>query len=466
MTNHKTTISSIFLIFLLISVFWSLFLRQAEGSSDIWWNSAWTYRRLFNITETSGFTFDDFPVEISFEHSGHSQTDGRDIRVIENFTELPYAITSINSSWVTLIFELNLTALSTKEISIYYGNPSALTPDYPLVPLTFSGGPKQGNATIDNRIFIGWDNVAWGVQPGWFIVGGNLVYIDNNQVVLWNDFRLDLNNNGVFEATEDLLTDFDVWIGGIGRSHFTISSSVGRSFGLGDFQRCVQTSIFVDLVFADARLRVFKKQNFVETGQADRLQMEGTSWDFAKYQNGSEENIIDGLNTNGPSNDPLWNIMYNSSVNPGWMACRNSMTGYVIGSVGFNTDPNYLFYFPAKEAHAWDRLIMFDYTANQTQDPYDQPADCRIYWYADGSNSYEGIDKTAAILTNLPSTSFISEETVPEFSPSFALPLLMIAALVSVVIFRRYARHRKGYLDSSHSKTRSLVFKPWSTRPT
>jgi hypothetical protein len=424
--------------FLLFSTLISSFdIPSVRSAENDWWYSAWPYRRQVSITETTGLNLTFYPIEVSFIHNGHVKTDGSDIRVVDDSTEIPYHITSKNSSWATVMFQTNLTSLSTKNIYIYYGNTQATAQSYPLVPLTFYGGPKQGNATIDNRIFIGWDNVAWGVQPGYYIVGGNLVYIDNNQVVLWDDFRLDFNNNGVFEENEDLLTDFDLWKGGIGRSLVDLGNYVLRSYGLGDFQDYVQTPIFVDLIFADARLRVFKGQNLVETVQADRLQMESTSWDFAEHQDGMEENIIDGLNTNGPASDPLWSIMYNSSVNPGWMAFRNSMTGYVIGAIGFNTDPDYLFRFWAKEAHAWDRLIMFDYTTNETQDPYDQPADCRIYWYADGTNGYTEINRTAAMLSSPPTTSMPTEEAVPEFPSFLVLPLFMIATLMVIIVLRR-----------------------------
>ena len=76
---------------------------------------------------------------------------------------------------------------------------------------------------------------------------------------------------------------------------------------------------YVEIIFRNATLRVYKGHNFVEATQADRLQMEGTLWDYARYKGGLEKNIIDGLNTNGPPNDPTWNTLYSSSANPGWM---------------------------------------------------------------------------------------------------------------------------------------------------
>jgi len=418
-------------------------VKPAASTEDNWWNPNWTYRRQVNITENSGYSLINFPIEASFMHDGHVQAEGRDIRIIENDTEILYCITGINSTWATVMFEINLTSLSTKSIYIYYGNENATSPNYPLVPLVISEGQQEGNATIDDRIFIGWNYVAWGVQPGWYIVGGNLVYIDNNPVVLWTDFRLDFDNDGIFEENEDLITDFDMWVGGIGRYLMDMGNFVERSYGLGDYQSYVRTPIYVDIVFQDVTLRVYKGYNFVETVQADRLQMESTSWDYARYQGGPEENIIDGLNTNGPPSDPMWNMLYNSSINPGWMAYRNSLNGYVFGAIGFNINTTYMYYFSAKESHAYDRLMFFDYATEQTLDPYNQPLACKIYWYADGSNGYSEINKTATTLSNPPLVSVLPEEIVPEFpSPTILLIAMVITAIV-VIIGRRKFRLRQ-----------------------
>jgi len=398
---------ALLLIVMLTSV---LNIQPARSVENNWWNSDWVYRRQVNITEISGYSLVNFPVEVTFRHDGHVEADGGDIRVIENDIELPYCITKMNSTWATLMFEINLTSLSTKSIYIYYGNSNATTPNYPLVPLTISGGQKTGNATIDDRIFIGWDYVAWGVQPGWYIVGGAVVYIDNNPVVLWTDFRMDFDKDDVFEEDEDLLTDIQSWKGGIGRYHGSIERFVERSYGLGDYQNYVQTPVYVDIVFVDVTLRVYKGHSFVETTQADRLQMESSSWDNARYCDAIEENIIDGEN----AQPDLWNILYNSTTNPGWMAFRNSLTGYILGGIGFNINSSYMYHFPAKESHAWDRLILFDYTNEQSLNPYDQPMECKIYWYADGSDKYSEINRTATILGNRPTVSVLSEEITPE----------------------------------------------------
>jgi hypothetical protein len=120
-------------------------IQPVRSTENDWWNSNWTYRRQVNITENSGYSLIDFPIEVSFMHDGHVQAEGKDIRVIENDTEIPYCITGINSTWATVMFEINLTSLSTKSIYIYYGNENATSPNYPLVPLVISEGQQEGN---------------------------------------------------------------------------------------------------------------------------------------------------------------------------------------------------------------------------------------------------------------------------------------------------------------------------------
>jgi len=414
-------------------------IHSANSAEITWWNSAWMCRRQINITEKSGYSLVNFPVEVVFEHDGMIQPDGRDIRIIEDNVEIPFCITGTNSSWATVMFLANLTSLSSKSICVYYGNADADEPSYPLVSLTINEGQQKGNATIDNRVFIGWDYVSWGVQPGWYFVGGNLVYIDNPPVVLWENFRMDFDENGMFDNYEDLLTDLNLWKGGIGRCHMQEAAYVERSFGLGNYQRYTRTPIYVEIVFDNVTLRVYKSYNFVETTQADRLQIYGSLWNYAKHKDGAEENIIDGVN----ANIDLWNILYNSSISPGWIAYRNSLDCRVLGAIGFNVSSSYAYYFPAKESQVWDRLVFFDYTSEQILSPLDQPSDCRIYWYADGSDGYSEIDRTANILSNPPSFSVLSEEIIPEFPPVLILAIIIVTTTTAMVIGKSKSGQRR-----------------------
>ncbi len=368
-------------------------VKPAISTEDNWWNSNWTYRRQVNITERSGYSLVNFPVQVTFEHMGHIQTDGNDIRVIDNGMEVPFAIENINSTHATIIFEVNVSALASKSLFIYYGNPRATKPAYPPVPLIISEG-NNGYAIIDNALYIGWNNTIWaGTGPN---------------VTIWADYKIDFDRDGDPRNDYDLITDDGSHVSGIFRR-----GGIGRysthehKFGLGNYQRYTQTPIYVDIIFASATLRAYKNHIWVETTQADKLWMFSSSWNYAKHGGGSEENIVDGVG---------WTEIYNSPVNPGWMAYRNSNTGIVFAATGFGIGQGYNYTISAKEDYDWDRAILFDYNKNYFQviDPYDQPSDAKIYWYGDNSNDYSGIERIAQILNNQPSIIVESEETVIE----------------------------------------------------
>ena len=202
-----------------------------------WWNRDWQHRVEVTITENSGHNLTDFPVEVTFEHSGYMKTDGTDVRIIDDLAEIPSYVETYNSTHATATFETDLTASESKTVYIYYGNPSSSPPAYPLVSLDILEG-NTGNAMIDNRVYIGWDYTSW----GW-----------SNPVELWNDFRIDFNRNGNPLDDGDLIIDYGSRQGGIGRFRGDL-----QAIGLGDYMNYSQTPIYADINFAYATLRVYK----------------------------------------------------------------------------------------------------------------------------------------------------------------------------------------------------------------
>jgi hypothetical protein len=250
---------------------------------------------------------------------------------------------------------------------------------------------NTGYAIIDDLVYIGWDYTSW----GW-----------SNPVELWDDFRIDFNKNNNPTDDNDLIRDYGSRHGGIGRHRIDI-----EAIGLGEYQSYVRTPVYVDIIFADAKLRVYKKHPWVETTQADLLIMFSPSYTHANYGGGTEQNIIDGLNTTDPE---LWTRLYHSKINPGWMAFRDSSTGNVFASAGLRIGGDYYYGQGAKEANDWDRVI--DYSGcigiSYPLDPYDQPPNCRIYWYGDNSNNYSVIEMIAQMLNNQPSVTAGNEEKI------------------------------------------------------
>lgn len=378
---------------------------QPKSYPHIWWNSDWLYRKQISITENSGFSLESFPVEITFQHDGKIQGDGRDIRIVIEDSEIPYAIEEINQTHVSIIFQIDLEPYEVKTLYVYYGNSKASKPNYLKVPLTISEG-QNGYAIIDNNVYLGWSYTKWGWDG------------DNNLVTLWTDYKIDFNGDGNPGNDMDLITDVSGRTGGIGRHRIDYGNGVVRSFGLGNYLSYVQTPIYVDINFADAILRVYRNHPWVETTQADTLHMYGSSYDHAKYGTGPEENIVDGKNCNVPKY-PGWNKIYLSEIDPVWMAFRNSESGYIIASTGLRIGSDYKYTLAAKESVAWGRIIRyfidFPNAQNYPLAPYDQPSDCRIYWYGDNSNGYSNIERIANILRNKPSILVEGEDIIAPY---------------------------------------------------
>jgi len=363
----------------------AIMLVSSSAIYDVKSRPAWMYKRCVTITENSGCSLDDFPITVMFEHYGHIQPDGDDVRVVIDGNEVPrYA--SVNTTHAEITFEVDLNASSSKIIYVTYGNPSATTPRYSLVPLTISEG-NTGYAVIDNEIYLGWNS------------GSDYWNVDT----VWTEYRLDFNGNGDPRDDYDLITS-QTYFGAIGRH----TSDLGPAYGLGSYISYVQTPIYVEIIFNHASLIVYKNHHWIETKQADLLLIYSNSWDYAAYQNGPEENIVDGQGTL-PN---IWNPIYDLKDNPGWMAYRDSVRNLVIAGIGYGIGKDYNYTLSCKEAWAWERCISFDYneTTVTYSDPHDQPLSAQIFWFGDNSNSYSNVEKLASILHNPPTTQVGAEE--------------------------------------------------------
>lgn len=361
---------------------------------DEWWDDDWEFRQKVDITENSGYSLTDFPVEVTFAHNERAQPEGGDIRVVNDGVEIPYHITDLNITHVSVIFETSISALSHKSVYIYYGNPNVTAKWYRRVSVMSSEG-QSGKAIIDGRVYIGWDNVKWGGDS------------DNNDVTVWVDYRVDFDGNRDPTDDDDLIRDSSLKVGGIGRYyHEDFENSTVRTIGLGRYQRCLQTPVYVDLCFANATLRVYKNHPWVETIQADHLVMWDYFWDYAKCGITSEEKIVDGIYHDVPC--CLYHLYY-SPADPGWVSLRDSVSGYVFSAVGIGIGYNYTVI--VEEESDWRREISFDFESKQPLNPYDQPSNARIYWFADNSNGYSNTEVVAAILRNPPSVRLVSEST-------------------------------------------------------
>ena len=381
---HLKVVTSIVLMSFfvsMLSVTCSIVPVTALPEESVWWNADWIYRRRIDIMENSGYSVTDFPIEVTLQHNGKAQLDCNDIRVVADGVEISSHVLSVNSTHARIIFEVSVSVSATKTVYVYYGNPITTAPNYPKVSLSISEG-QTGHAIIDNNVYIGWDYTSW----GW-----------SNNVEIWTDFRIDFDGSGDPTDNNDLIRDYGSRLGAIGRHRRDI-----EAIGLGEYQSYTQTPVYVDINFADATLRVYRNHSWVETTQADFLDMFSPSWDYANYGGGVEQNIVDG---GGWPPTPI----YNSSINPGWMAFRDSTTDDIFASTGINI--GYYYHFSAKEGPDYDRIISYGIPDRDFPlDPYDQPPDCRIYWYGDDTNGYENTERIASMLNNPPSVIVGEEE--------------------------------------------------------
>ncbi|MEM2982840.1 MAG: hypothetical protein QXH17_06715 [Candidatus Bathyarchaeia archaeon] len=391
-----------FIGFLLFSLFILMDYPRVLSSSDTWWNSGWKYRRQINVTERCGYSLTDFPVEVYFVHGGKARVDGSDIRVVVDNIEIPSYVSYMDNSSAKVLFQVNLYALSTKEYYIYYGNPNASKPNYPLVPLNIKEG-NNGYAVVDGKVYIGWSYSSWG---------------KSDPVVIWDDYRIDFNENRDLSDDVDLIRDYGSRKGGIGRQRGGDGDAY-KVIGLGDYRGYNQNPIFVEIEFADAKLRVYRNNLWVETAQADFLWIFSNTYTHASYGicvtgGGVEEDIVDGWVSRPSPYESIWHFILTSKQNPGWMALRDSSSGIIFASTGFGIGKDYIYTLLAKEGPDWDRVINYGGRGKSWYDPfkpYDQPTDCRIYWYGDDENSYYNIEKLAKILKNQPSVIVGDEET-------------------------------------------------------
>jgi len=365
----------------------------SQSDEDEWWDTDWKYRQRVNITENNGYPLTNFPVEVTFIHDGCMQPDGADIRIVDNNVEIPYSLMDLNATHATVMFENNIPAETTKSINVYYGNWNTTAKWYRRVSVMMSEG-ENGEVLIDGNVYIGWDRCKWGPTS------------NNNNVTLWVDYRIDFNGNNDPTDENDLITDSSSKIGGIGRYYREFVNGTVRSIGLGEYERIIQTPIYVDVCFANASLRVYKHHSWVETIHADNLVLWGDSWSHANYGTGSEENIVDGMYQDNLS---FPYALYCSPIDPSWMALRDNTSGKVFSAIGIDIRYNYTLV--GQEVAEWKREISFDFDSYQPLNPYDQLNHTRIYWYADNTNNYSDTLALAAILHNPPSVRLVPDAT-------------------------------------------------------
>jgi len=110
-------------------IFSIIFLLLSVSTTKAWWNSSWSYRRNITINNTQNSnTLTDYQVAINITYDSDMQSDFDDIRFVDSddSTELSYWIEDkVDDSWAYVWVKIpSILASSTKDIYMYYGNPS------------------------------------------------------------------------------------------------------------------------------------------------------------------------------------------------------------------------------------------------------------------------------------------------------------------------------------------------------
>ncbi len=107
--------------------------ESSEITSDEWWDSSFSYRRLINVTNPYGIDFVNYGVNVTFNYDelvseGKLRSDLYDIRVVENGIPRKYIfkIDYPSENYVTVFFNVNITVSTTdKDTYVYFGNSGA-----------------------------------------------------------------------------------------------------------------------------------------------------------------------------------------------------------------------------------------------------------------------------------------------------------------------------------------------------
>lgn len=380
--KHKLLFIWIITVALLIT-----FAKQSQAHAAFLSNSGggvWGKRADIMITEPIGIARYNEPIEITL-HSELIKDGGLDIRITDQYgLEIPYQIVSANdlTKIYTITFLVNVDAKHTKNYYLYFNNEFALAPNYNRITsiIDSSSSTWQTDGVL----------LKWGGLAGY--------YWPTPDVVTALQFD-DYNQNNPLLGADRLTDDQNAWdpfpsYGYIGPSIAGHPSGFGSSHG----EVIVKGPVFTELKIGTARFRYYKdNKSWVRANNAvDSAFFFSKLYDYVKIGS-TEEKFIPN---NGPYDVGPWYYFY-STINPGYMAYRQSGTGIVFGVVA--TDVAYWQY-SAKQSGGWDRILVAEGSGKEN---------AKIYWYSDMSNSYEGIERFSKQVLNPLRVTLVMDEEPP-----------------------------------------------------
>lgn len=358
------TIVALFAVLLMCFPQPGLALAQEPASLSASGGGEWTYRAAIKLTEPIGFKRVDEPVEITFA-TNEAQPQGKDFRVTDvELHEIPSQISIVCPGVYKVHFFAQAEASSTSTYYLYYGNPSALKPDYGRIKSVVD---NQAKTWLTDSMFIKWG------EP---VV--NTIYGTSYITTL----KFDYNQDGDPTNDLDCITDDRAWewfYGCMGSDYLALNYAQPQLIENGP--------MFATLALGEARLRSYKSKHwFLANSHVNMIDCFDRNYQFLKHGLGGEIFIPNW----GPGDIRESLTGYSSTViNPKYLAFRNPNNELIFGAVAKDV-PQWRIW--AKYSGAWDRCISF---SNNSNNP-----DAEIYWYADASNSYEGIEALSTQVLN------------------------------------------------------------------
>jgi len=335
--------------------------HQLSGSGG----GAWLSQVIITVTEPIGLKRVDEPVEVAFT-SDKVKPQGEDIRVTdENDIEIPCQVKVIGAGSYKISFFAQAEPYSTRNYHLYFNNPSALKPDYGAM---YSALDNQAKTWQTDGLLIGW-----GGKAGFNVPNTNIIT------------TLKFDQNGDKNPANDLdcLTDDYAWDWFYG----LFRSSTPGAFGDPQGQIIENGPVFSEMALDGVKVRYYKNKKWIMAyNYIDGMVCFDRTYQFMESGLGDEIFIPDW----GQGDIRQWLVGYNSAdTNPGYLAFRNPANGLIFGAVAVSAQA---WNITAKYSGAWDHSISFGDNSNRP--------DAKVYWYADTSNAYNGIEQLSKQVLN------------------------------------------------------------------
>ena len=167
---------------------------KTQKVSAAWWDDLWHYRKSIIVTNNTSFDAANIPYKITLDtqdliSTGKLQADADDIRIVDsngNIIRSQVEKSTLNTAVTKIWFEATVKSNTTASYYIYYGNPSASSPNFETDIQSFSN--TSTTTTIQMKDGFGYTTSSTN--------GGRVTDIRKNSTDLGVDGNI--NNSGSY----------------------------------------------------------------------------------------------------------------------------------------------------------------------------------------------------------------------------------------------------------------------------